>query len=79
MTVGQFRASGDEGHVQPVRAKLHHRIAGRAFGDLELDAGIGLAIFRDQFSEEAAGIRAWMPMRSRPHSPDAVMPTVFTA
>lgn len=41
----------NERQVQSVGAKLHHRIAGYAFGDFDLDAGI--AIFWDQLGEEA--------------------------
>src|SRR5690606_14680268 len=55
MAVGQFRVASDEGHVQPVGAKLHNRIAGCTLGDLDRDAGMGLPILTDKFREKAAG------------------------
>lgn len=48
-------ASGDERHVKPVGAKLRDRIAGRAFGNLDLNAGMGFAVSCAQPGEEAAG------------------------
>jgi len=55
MAVGQFGRAGDEYHVQPVGAELHHRFAGCAFRDFDLDAGMVFSILRDQFGEEATG------------------------
>ncbi len=55
MAVGQIGRAGDKRHVQPVGAKLHDRIAGRAFGHLDLDAGMVFPVLRDQIGKEAAG------------------------
>lgn len=53
MAVGQFWLPGGERHVQPVGAKLHHRIAGCALSNFDLDAGIFFSILRNQLCEEA--------------------------
>ena len=55
MAVGKLGRAGDERHVEPAGAKLHDRIAGCAFGDFDLDAGMVFPILTDQFREEAAG------------------------
>ncbi len=48
MAVGQLGRAGQEHDVQPVGTKLHHRIACRALGDLNLDAGMVFTVLRDQ-------------------------------
>lgn len=55
MAVRQLGCAGNECHVKPVGAKLHDRIAGRAFGYSDLDAGMVLPILRHQLRKEAAG------------------------
>ncbi len=54
MAIGQFGRAGDEHDVQPVGAKLHHRIARGALGNLHVDAWMVLPVSFDQFGEEAA-------------------------
>lgn len=49
----QFELSDDERAVQPVFAKLHHRIAARALGDFDLAAGVLRPILRNQPGEKA--------------------------
>lgn len=46
--------------------------------DRFLNSGSPGSYWRDVI-EEGYTIRAWIPMRSRPHSPTAAMPAVFTA
>lgn len=54
MAVGHLGLARDERHVELVSTKLHHRIAGRAFGYLDLNAGMGFPIMTDQLREKAA-------------------------
>ncbi|CQM35330.1 Uncharacterised protein [Salmonella enterica subsp. enterica serovar Typhimurium str. DT104] len=53
MAVGWLGRARDERHVQPAGAKLHHRFTGRAFGDLDFNIGVILAVLADQLCEEA--------------------------
>ena len=55
MAVGHFGRAGHEYNVKPGGAKLHDRIAGRAFGDLDIDAGVVFPIPTNQTLQEAAG------------------------
>ena len=55
MAIGQFGPAGYEHDVQPVGAKLHDGIAGRAFRDLDFDAWMLGAVSLDQLCEEATG------------------------
>lgn len=55
VAIGQFRRSGYENNIKLVSAKLHNGIAGRAFGHIDLNAGMAFPILRDQLDEEAAG------------------------
>jgi len=54
IAVGQLGRAGHENYVEHVGAKLHDGIAGRALGDLDLDAGVVFPKPPDQLGEEAA-------------------------
>ncbi len=54
VAVGQLRRTSQENKVETVCAKLHHRIAGRAFRHLNVEARMTFTIPADQLGKEAA-------------------------
>ncbi len=76
---GWLGRARDERHVQPAGAKLHHRFTGRAFGDLDFNIGVILAVLADQLCEEAMRNQGMDTDTKPAASPAAAMPAVFTA